>query len=159
MIRVVIEGETKNKGNIMNSRSITPEWNRLGVRILTYNQLFVPCDVLLLEGLDNSLESSGTCDISQISSSLFGHCVLQDFLQHDPPAVVKQKYTSHSLKCFERRDVPLNLFSSRVPMMCDAKTRLYQYMGVTNPCDGRGLVMSHVTPLHITNIEICIAIS
>ena len=77
---MVIEGETKNEGNIMNSGSITPEWNILGVRILTYDQLFVPCDVLLLEGLDNSLESGGICDISQISSSPFGHCVLQDFL-------------------------------------------------------------------------------
>ena len=26
-------------------------------------------------------------------------------------------------------------------------------MGVTNPCDGHGLVMSRVTPLHITNVE------
>ena len=66
----------------------------------------------------------------------------------------KNMYMSHSLKCFERHDVPLNLFSSRVPMTCDAKTRLYQYMGVTNPYDGCGLVMSHVMPLHITNIEI-----
>ena len=34
---------------------------------------------------------------------------------------------SHSSKCFGRHDVPLNLFSSRVPVMCDMKTRSYQY--------------------------------
>jgi len=26
-------------------------------------------------------------------------------------------------------------------------------VGVTNPCDGHGLGVSHVTPLHITNVE------
>ena len=45
-----------------------------------YDQLFAPCDVWPLEGLDNSSESGGTCDISQISSSPFGRCSLQDFL-------------------------------------------------------------------------------
>ena len=31
----MIEDETKNERKIMNSRAITPEWTRLGVRILT----------------------------------------------------------------------------------------------------------------------------
>ena len=34
----------------------------------------------------------------------------------------------------------------------DSYSRL-QLVGVTNPCDGHGLVMSRVTPLYITNIE------
>ena len=34
---------------------------------------------------------------------------------------------SHSSKCSGGRDVLLDLFSSRVPVTCDAKTRSYQY--------------------------------
>ena len=34
---------------------------------------------------------------------------------------------SHSSKCSGERDVHLDLFSSRVPVTCDVKTRSYQY--------------------------------
>ena len=38
---------------------------------------------------------------------------------------------SHSLKCSRGCDILLDLFSSRVLMTCDMKTRLYQYSKVT----------------------------
>ena len=38
-----------------------------------------------------------------------------------------KKHMSHSSKCSGGRDVLLDLFSSRVPVTCDAKTRSYQY--------------------------------
>ena len=39
IVKAVIEGETKNKRKITNCRYVTPEWNRLGVRILTGTML------------------------------------------------------------------------------------------------------------------------
>jgi len=47
---------------------------------------------------------------------------------------------SHSSKCSGGRDVLLDLFSSRVPVTCDAKTRSYQYSNLTGV--GKALVVS-----------------